>query len=175
MIGHVTKKKEARAPAAPSLSFEGAAEQAFEVLKKYQSAIIAAVLLAAALLGFLLWRASENAALEEEAWKRLYEVRKDHEKWEEKLKKLPPAYAGTSAAPYIALAHAGKLVERGQRQDLEAARDILTRALARYGSIDAVKRMATQKLEAVTKELGDERTWKALQGTAAVGSPAGTK
>jgi predicted negative regulator of RcsB-dependent stress response len=161
----LAKKKEAAPATAGMTGLEVAAERGLEIFKEYQNAIIAGLILAVALVAFVLWKVSTNEARDENAWKALAEVRrKKAPDMGSELAKLETTFAGTTAAPFISLTRATRLTEAGSRKELEEARDVLTKLLAESHGNELVQRVATLQLEGVKKELDDARTWKALEG-----------
>lgn len=129
------------------------------VLKDYQNVVFGAIV-AIILIGVVVaYQQQLSQEREDAAWA---DAGKARDKKIEDLKPLVTKYEGSEAQPFIALAYAAKLYERGNKDDLNEAKVTLERVQGAVANNRVIAKLVAAQLAGITKELGDADLWTGL-------------
>jgi hypothetical protein len=138
-------------------------EKYSKLLRDYQNVVFAVVVLILTVGVLSVWHHQRSQEQEDAAW---LELGKAREAEADKLEPLVKRFEGTNAHPFLVLALASKLYDKGEKADLEKAKALLERAQEEVAGNRLVSDIVADQLKGVKAELGDARFWT----TAPVGS-----
>ncbi|MEZ0229197.1 MAG: hypothetical protein ACAI25_11280 [Planctomycetota bacterium] len=136
-----------------------------KLLRDYQNVVFAVVVLVLTIGVLSVWQHQRSQEQDDAAWA---ELGKGREMDADKLEPVVKKFEGTNAHPYLVLALASKLYDRGEKADLEKAKALLERARDSVSGNKLMNDIIEDQLKGVRAELGDARLWSG--GTAQVGS-----
>ncbi len=134
-----------------------------KLLRDYQNVVFAVVVLVLTIGVLTVWQHQRSEEQDAAGWAELAKVRDTDV---EKLEGIAKKFEGTNAHPYLVLALASKLYDKGEKADLEKAKSLLERARDEVSGNKIVNELIEDQLKGVRAELGDARFWN----TAPVGS-----
>ena len=149
----MAKKKQLGAPAAEEQAVD-AVQKYLTYLKDYQNVVFAVVVLVLTIgiLGALAHQRGEAA--EDAAWTELGKAR---DRDVDKAKASMDKYEGSGAHPFLAIDYAAKLYERGNKDDLLAAKTVLERTRDEVRGNEILSDLVRDQLVGVQKELEDTK------------------
>jgi predicted negative regulator of RcsB-dependent stress response len=135
-----------------------------KLLRDYQNVVFAVVVLILTIGVLSVWQHQRSQEQDDAAWAELGKTKDgDADKLEPVVKK----FEGTNAHPFLVLALASKLYDKGEKADLEKAKALLERARDEVSGNKLMNELIDDQLKGIRAELGDNRFWA---GTAQVGS-----
>jgi hypothetical protein len=156
-------------PSDPTASLEEAAIEGWDVLKKYQTPIVAVIVTMILIVVGKGYQESENENLNTRAWTALYSAEQDYKKIESQPKKdrkegpkfeqVSKDFKGHAVEPFALLKQANALYKDGDKEDLTKAKGLLEEFLKRYKKLDIYKDMAETKIKNIDAELAHAPSW----------------